>query len=661
MMMGMMRGGPQNAVWAGDKYRLQSSMGEIFRRLGEVLSAHKRYMIYAITTVVASSALQMIPPLATRYVIDTLIPSADIRMIIALAIGLIMLHLARYGLLFISRWATALASQQLVYEMAQRLFENIQRLSLRFYERNGTGDIISRTSSDIGVIQQALTGGFVNGVVGLVNMVAYGVIMVFLDWKLAILVFATLPFMILASYVTSEMLRERFMAVRISMSAVNSVLAENITGVRVAKAFAQETASTGRFERRNREQFDANMATASVQAVSTPVIQLIGALGMLLVMWFGAERTMNNTLSLGTLVAFAAYIVAFYQPVADLIQINNTIQQALAASERIFQFLDERPEVIEKPGAIDLPQVTGHVVFDHVWFEYEAGKPVLQDACLEAKPGQIIALVGHTGSGKTTTVNLLPRFYDPNGGRILIDGHDLRDITVSSLRRNMAVVLQETFLFSGTIKDNIGYGRLGSTDEEIFAAAREAHADEFIQRLPGGFSWQVGEGGAMLSRGQRQRLSLARAILRDPRILILDEATSDVDTETEVLIQRALDRVMRGRTVFVIAHRLSTIRNADQILVMDHGRIVERGTHEQLLAQGGYYNSLYEIQFAENPKTVAHVNGVSENGHQPNGISENGHQPSGVSENGHHVNGVSENGHAKLAPSSPPPRDAPTR
>ena len=592
-------GGGPNAVWAQEKYQLQTSMGEILRRLGEVIAAQKRHVLIATVTIILSSALQMVPPAATRYVIDELIPTANIRVIIAVAIAMIMLYLARYGLLYVSRYAVALASQQLVYELAQRLFENVERLSLRFYERNGTGDIISRATSDVGVIQQALTGGTVNGIVGIVNMVAYAIIMLVLDWKLALLVFSTLPMMGVASYVTSEMLRERYMTVRRTMSSVNGVLAENITGVRVAKAFAQEGASTERFQSRNRENLDANMSTASVQAISTPVIQTISALGMVLVMWFGAEWTMSGAMSLGTLVAFASYIVAFYQPVADLIQINNTLQQALAAAERIFQFLDEKPEVVEKPGAIDLIEPRGHVRYEHVWFAYEKDKPVLQDICIDARPGQIIALVGHTGSGKTTTINLLPRFYDPNAGRILIDGHDIRDLTIKSLRENIAVVLQETFLFAGTIRDNIAYGRLGASEDEIVAAAKEAYAHDFIMRLPGGYSWQVGEGGAMLSRGQRQRISLARAILRDPRILILDEATSDVDTETEMYIQRALDRVMRGRTVFVIAHRLSTIRNADQILVLDHGRIVERGTHDELLARGGHYRELYEIQFAD--------------------------------------------------------------
>jgi ATP-binding cassette subfamily B protein len=616
-----------DAVWAKEQTGLRTSMGEVIARMGEVIAPVRKYSYWALVTIVLSSVLQMVPPAATKYVIDVLIPSANERVIIALAIGLIMLHLARYGLLYLSRYTTAVAAQQLVYAMAQRLFENVQRLSLRFYERNGTGDIISRATSDVGTIQQAFTGGVVNGIVGLVNMIAYAIVMLVLDWKLALIVFATLPLLVASSYITAEVLRARYLKVRETMSSVNAVLAENITGVRVAKAFAQEVSSTARFQNRNRESYDANMSTASVQAVSTPVIQLISALGMVLVLWFGGMWTMNGSMTLGTFVAFASYIVIFYQPVADLIQINNTLQQALAGAERIFEFLDEVPEVVEKPDAVPIRDVEGHVQFDHVWFSYEAGKPVLQDIVVDAQPGQVIALVGHTGSGKTTMINLLPRFYDPNGGRILIDGQDLRDVTVKSLRENIAVVLQETFLFSGTIKDNIAYGRLGATDEEIYRAAHEAYCDEFVHRLPGGYDWQVGESGAMLSRGQRQRISLARAILRNPKILILDEATSDVDTETEVYIQRALERVMRGRTVFVIAHRLSTIRNADQIIVLDHGKIMERGNHEELLARGGHYRGLYEIQFAG--AAHAATNGASANGKTPQRLADLGARVAG--------------------------------
>ncbi|MGH2366611.1 MAG: ABC transporter ATP-binding protein, partial [Chloroflexota bacterium] len=303
-------------------------------------------------------------------------------------------------------------------------------------------------------------------------------------------------------------------------------------------------------------------------------------------------------LTVGTLVAFVSYLIQFYQPVEDLFRVNNTIQQALSAAERIFEFIDEQPDVTERPGTLTLERVAGEIALEDVTFAYEPGKPVLQDIALFAAPGQITALVGQTGAGKTTLVNLIPRFYDPDRGRVTLDGYDLRDLSLRSIRRHTAVVIQETFLFGATVADNIRYGNLEASLEEVVDAAKQAHAHEFIEHLADGYDSWCGEGGVLLSRGQRQRIALARAILKDPRILILDEATSDVDTETEVLIQRALENVMQGRTTFVIAHRLSTVRHADQIIVLDHGRIVERGSHHELLAAGGAYADLYHAQFA---------------------------------------------------------------
>ncbi|HEY3107872.1 MAG TPA: ABC transporter ATP-binding protein, partial [Chloroflexota bacterium] len=447
---------------------------------------------------------------------------------------------------------------------------------------------------------QAMQGGVVQAGAGLFNMVAYALVLLVLDWRLALLVYASLPLLVAASYISSEMLRVRFITVQEKISGINAVLAENITGARVAKAFARENEQSARFVDRNRQNLDANMATAMVQAISGPLIQFVGVASSGLVLWVGAMRVIDGSLSVGTLVAFVSYLVTFYAPVEDLIRTNATIQQALAAAERVFEFLDEQREVTEKPGAIDLGgdrPVGGHVRLEDVWFSYVKEQPVLKGISIDAAPGTITALVGHTGSGKTSLINLIPRFYDVEGGRVTIDGRDVRDLTLESLRANIGVVLQETFLFGTTIRENIRYGRLDATDAEVEAAAREARAHEFIMALPKGYDSSIGESGSMISRGQRQRLSLARAILRDPRILILDEATSDVDTETEMLIQRALDRVMEGRTVFVIAHRLSTIRHADQICVLDHGELVERGSHDELLARGGRYRELYEVQF----------------------------------------------------------------
>ncbi|MBI2939827.1 MAG: ABC transporter ATP-binding protein [Chloroflexi bacterium] len=598
-------GGPGMMWMMGEKVKLQTSAWTILKRLGGILNEYRQQFYLSLATLLAASALQMALPWATRYVVDEIIPAERTNMLWALAFALIGTQGLRYLLQYINRYTLAVAGQQLVYRMAQRLFEHIQRLSLRFYERQGTGDIISRTTNDINVLQQSVMGGAIQAAAGVIMMLFYGVVLALLEWRLAIIVFSTLPALVIASSVSAEILRRRYSKVQEKIAGVNAVLAENITGVRVSKAFAREGEQMQRFQSQNRENLQANMSTAAVQSVSTPLIAMISSVGTALVLVVGAQRVMADQTTYGTLVAFAAYLVAFYQPIEELIRVNAVFQQALAAAERIFQFLDERPDVVDRPDAVPLQRAEGHVRFEHVSFSYEPGKPVLQDIDVEARPGEMVALVGHTGSGKTTMVNLIARFYDPNAGRVTIDGRDLRDITLASLRSNLAVVLQETFLFSGSVRENIAYGRLEATEEEIVAAARAAYAHDFVVELPQGYDSSVGEGGVMLSRGQRQRIALARAILRDPRILILDEATSDIDTETEVLIQRALEAVVRGRTVFVIAHRLSTIRSADQIVVLVHGRIVERGRHEELLARGGVYRHLHDIQFVQRPAASA--------------------------------------------------------
>ncbi len=598
MVRGGMSGGSGWSSAASEKPEFKTSPWQIARRLGGLMGEYRRHLVLALLSVLASSGLQMFMPLAFKHVIDSTIPSGNTNELLWIGVGLTVAQVVRYALTYGERYLIMLVAQQLVYRVAKDLFEHIQRLSLRFFERWGTGEIISRTTNEIQVLQQAINGGTVRAMVSVFNMIAFAVIMFALSWQLALLVYLTVPLLAIASTVTAEKLRVRYIRVQEKIADVNNVLQENISGVRVSKAFAREGEQRRRFYEENRGNLSANMSTASVQAVATPAIQMISALGMALVLGVGSWQILAGTLTVGTMVAFVSYLIQFYQPVEDLIRVNNTLQQTLAAAERIFEFIDEQPDVVERPDAITLTGVRGAITFEHVTFAYEPGRPVLHDVSLEAQPGQIVALVGHTGSGKTTMVNLIPRFYDPDGGRLTVDGHDLRDVTLKSLRDHIAVVIQETFLFGATIRDNIRYGRLDATDEEVVAAAKEAHADEFISQLADGYDSWAGEGGVLLSRGQRQRISLARAILKDPRILILDEATSDVDTETEVLIQRALETVMKGRTTFVIAHRLSTIRNAHQIVVLDHGRVMERGTHAELLATQGHYRQLYDAQFA---------------------------------------------------------------
>ncbi len=585
--------------------QLQTPAWRLLRRMGGLIQEQRAFLIVAGLAVFMASMLNMIPPLLTKVVVNDVIPQQDESRLVVITIALIALQLVRYGLNYLNRYALALASQQVIYRLGKDLYERILQLSLRFYERTGSGEIISRLTNDINVIQNSMSGGVIQSAIGLLNIIAYTAILLLLNWQLALLCLTTIPSLIVASIISSNILRERYKQVQEKIAGVNAVLAENITGARVSRAFAREAQQTERFEQQNRANMQANLDSAVVQAVASPAIQMISVLGNALVLGFGSFWIFNGSMSMGALVAFTSYLSAFYLPVNNLINVNNMIQQALAGAERVFQFMDAEMDVEESPNAHPLAECRGEVELQHVWFSYTPGVPVLKDISIYAAPGEMVALVGHTGSGKTTIVNLIPRFYDVDRGTVLIDGYDVRTLKLDSLRRNIAVVLQETYLFNRSLMENIRYGRLDATDDEVIAAAQEAHAHEFIVTLPNGYQTNAGEGGQQLSRGQRQRIALARAILANPRILILDEATSDVDTETEVLIQQALDHVMQDRTVFVIAHRLSTIRNADRIIVLDHGEIVEQGRHEELLAKGGAYRALYDIQFAAQESLLA--------------------------------------------------------
>lgn len=571
---------------------------EVTRRLASYLIPYKRHVLIAVLMMLLAILSNVFGPLIVGYAIDNGLAKGDMGVVVAMVVFYVVLAAISNIAFRFQIHHMATAGQSIIRQLRLELFSHIQELSLEFFNNYKIGRLISRVIGDVGVLREMISFAIIAIARNLLQIVLIVVIMFTVNVPLALVVSFVLPILIVVSNVWRIRARDSYIAVRTIASELNGELAENFNGVRVIQSMSREDYNLARFTRdHNQKNLDANVKASLIAALFFAAVELLGGVALGGLVWVGGTLVLNNALTAGVLVAFANYLENLFNPIRDLAARYNTLQATMAAGEKIFQLMDTPVSVPDLPNAVVLPKVEGRVTFDHVNFSYSSDVTVLHDFSLDVPPGQMVALVGHTGAGKTSIIKLLTRFYDVSGGAVLIDGYDVRHVTQRSLRAQMGVVPQETFLFGGTALENIRYGRLDATDEEVIDAAKAVGAHEFIMQLPDGYHSELQEGGAILSVGQRQLIAFARCLLADPRILILDEATSSIDTRTEKVIQDALKVLLRGRTSFVIAHRLSTIVTADLIVVMDHGKIVEQGKHEVLLANRGKYHDLYTMAY----------------------------------------------------------------
>ena len=569
----------------------------VIKKFGPYVGRYKGWTLVSVALMLLYTVLNLANPFLIGVAIDQFIGHNDLRGLAITGIVLIIVNVLMWQAQYWQVWSMSWAGQQILYNLSSDMFTHLQSLSLSFYDRTQIGRVMSRLQSDIDVLESMLSSGLLSMLGSLVSLVGIIIAMLAMNITLALLSFTVLPIMFVIAAFWQRFAQRSFRRTRAAISVVNATLQENITGMRVIQSLAREERNRDEFDELNAYNRDTNLEASRIAALILPLVEVVAAMAIAITVLYGGVLVSQGSLKVGVLVAFTLYINRFFDPIREISQQYSQLQRAGVAAERIFQILETPVEIKDKPGAEELPQIHGEVEFRNVTFGYNRDLPVLQDFNLHMKAGQTVAIVGPTGAGKSTIAGLLARFYDIQQGAVLVDGHDVRDVTQHSLRSQIGVVLQEPFLFTGTIRDNIRYGRLEAADEEVAEAARAVGVHDLITQLPEGYDTLIRERGRNLSVGQRQLISFARALLADPRILILDEATANIDTFTELLVQQALKRLLHGRTALVIAHRLSTIKGADSIVVLQGGRIVEQGTHAELLQRNGIYASLYAMGF----------------------------------------------------------------